>query len=335
MSEQRQRTRHRKNKPKRGRKKIPEKPKRFNYDLDNPPCMTFRGVCEFLGESPLLRKKARVWNTFDKVFDLYWGSDDSDIKRRSGWNQKYRQGLRKAEEMLVEIDEGGNSPESLVYSFREMLKTEFEFYFPCLPASSSAKWIAPNGGSQNTATWLAFCRNGTQDSYAKPPDEDLDGDHSWTWNRMTIKWDRMFHLSARDIVKPEMMEELSDQRQIGRFKSYDSSQRDFVYYQDEESGQKSFAELKRISKERQQRRKRKNIENRKRQLAFEKDTRPKRSAEENALFEKKRRLLETVNRLIKKNKTKEQEEKRIQAPKNYRILKEHLTPAKVYQRMFR
>ena len=165
MPEPRRRTRQRQNKPKRTRKKKRTNHRRFNYDVDDPPCMNFRGVSEFLGQLPLSRKTAITWNTFDKVFDLYWDRDDSNIKRGSGWNQKYRQGYHKALDLLSESN-CSDSFESLSDRLAEKVRTLFEYYCLCVPATCPGRWIAPNGGSHDIATWLAFLRDGTQDGNA-------------------------------------------------------------------------------------------------------------------------------------------------------------------------
>src|SRR5215471_10420337 len=131
----------RKDKPKHIRNKTQAKSRRLNYYVDNPLSLNFRDVCEFLGEPPLCRKTATTWNTLNKIFNLYWGSDNANIKRGSGWKQKYRQAYQKVLDMLIEIDDG-----SLIRRFKEKHRTSFEYYCTCLPATSLAKWIAPNGG---------------------------------------------------------------------------------------------------------------------------------------------------------------------------------------------
>ena len=226
------------------------KPRRFNYDGADLLSLNFRAVCEFLGELPLCRKRATTWNTFDKVFDLYWGLDNSNVKRLSGWNQKYRQAYQKTLDMMVEVDAGDQSQE-LSCRFKEKVRTAFEYYCPCLPATSPTRWISPNGGSHDKATWLAFRPDGTQDGYAVSPDEDPEEDSSWAWIRPSIKQDQTFYLSMHEVVTIETIEQLIAQRRIRRFPSYDGSWRELPVYQDDESAQRLATEIKNAKADRQ------------------------------------------------------------------------------------
>jgi hypothetical protein len=292
--------------------------------------LTFRGVNDFLGEAPLCRKTAIVWNTFEKVYDLYWGSDNSNIKRRSGWNQKYRQALSKILDMLIEIDDN-DSQESLSHRFSEKLTTSFEYHCPCVPATSPAKWIAPNGGSHDKATWLAFRKDGTQDGDAMSVDEYPEQDNSWTQIRISIKRDRMFGLSARDVVMPEIIEQLMAQRRIKRFHSYDDNWRDLISYQDDESARNSAAEISNAMEDRRCRIKQNKIETRKRILAF-RALEGKRQLEiERKIAEEYREWNERYISFKQRDRERKEREERIRKEKNYRIIKRSHTPSRIFQ----
>ena len=292
--------------------------------------MTFEDVSNFLGEEPLSRKKATIWNTFEKVFQLHWGSN---IKKRSGGNQKYRQGLLKVLDLLVEIDDDGDSPESLTRRFKEMLRTSVEYYFTCLPATCPATWIAPNG-SHDTATWLAFLRDGTQDGSATSPDKILNEDNSWARIRMSIKRDRMFGLSARNVVELEMIEQLKAQRRARRFQSYDGSQRDLVFYQDDESVRISEAEIRKTRKDRRRRHERKKAELHGRILSYKRIERANRLENERRIAEKDSEERERWIHIQERAREREEREKRVRKQENYRIVKRCFTPSQVFQRKY-
>jgi len=292
--------------------------------------MTFEDVSNFLGEEPLSRKKATIWNTFEKVFQLHWCPN---IKRRSGGNQKYRQGLLKVLDLLVEIDDDGDSPESLTRLFKEMLRTSVEYYFTCLPATCPATWIAPNG-SHDTATWLAFLRDGTQDGSATSPDKILNEDNSWAWIRMSIKRDRMFDLSARNVVKLEIIEQLKAERRTRRFQSYDGRQRDLVFYQDDESVRISEAEIRKTRKDRRRRHERKKAELQGRILSYKQIENAKRLENERRIAEKDREERERWIHIQERAREREEREKRVRKQENYRIVKRCFTPSQVFQRKY-
>lgn len=323
----------RRNKPKGSRNKKQGKQKRFNYNVDDPPCLNFQGVCEFLGEVPLSRKKATVWNTFDKVFDLYWGSDDSNIKRRTGWNQKYRLAYQKVLEMLVEIDDP-DSAEFLSRRFGEKVKALFEYYCPCIPATCPATWIAPNGGSRDTATWLAFRQDGTQDGDATLPDELSEQENSWTRIRRSIKLDQMFCLSVRDVIVIERIEELMVQRRIMRFRSYDGGQRELIFYQDDESAQRSTAELRNARANRQRRIQEMETEFRKPFRPFKQILRANKLEEERQATEDVREWDKRRSRNEQCTREKKKREERIRKDESLRIIKEHFTPLQIFERTF-
>ena len=292
--------------------------------------MTFEDVSDFLGEEPLSRKKATIWNTFEKVFQLHWGPN---IKRRSGGNQKYRQGLLKVLDLLVEIDDDGDSPESLTRLFKEMLRTSVEYYFTCLPATCPATWIAPNG-SHDTATWLAFLRDGTQDGSATSPDKILNEDNSWAWIRMSIKRDRMFGLSARDVVEIETIGQLRAQRRIGRFQSYDGSQRDLIFYQDDESAEISTTEIREARDDRLRRHEQKKAQFRRRILSCKRIEKAKRLEEERRIAEKDKEDRERWIRIKQRIREREEREKQVHKQEHYRVIKECFTPSQVFQRKY-
>lgn len=333
MPEPRRRTRTRKDKPKHLRNKKQEKPRRFNYNIDDPLCLNFRDVSEFLGEPPLCRKTATKWDTFDKIFDLYWGSDNPNIKRRSGWNQKYRQGYQKILDMLIEIDDRDLS-ESLIHRFKQKLRTSFEYHCPCAPATSPTKWIAPNGGSHDRATWLAFRPDGSQEGYATSPDEDPEADNSWTRFRRSIKWDRMFGLSARDVVMLETIEQLTAQRRIARFRSYDGNRRDLISYQDDESARSAAAEVRNAKEDRRRRIERKEIEFRERCLSYNQAMKAKQLEEEKRMIEENREWTERCIRIKQHAREREKREDRVRRQDNYRVIKQHYTPVDISQRKY-
>lgn len=306
--------------------------KRFNYDINDPPCMDFRGISEFLGQFPLSRKTAIIWNTFDKVFDLYWGRDDSNIKRSSGWNQKYRQGYHKALDLLSESNYSDSS-ESLSGRLAEKVRTLFEYYCTCIPATCPGRWIAPNGGSHDTATWLAFRRDGTQDGNVISPDEYPYQDNSWAWIRRSFKWDRMFSLSVRDIIMIEEIEELIAQRRIMQFRSYDNSQKELAHYQNDESARISAAELRNAKADRRHQIERENAKS-KPHIILQEIESAKQLERKRRIDEETREISEECIHRIKRARKREEEEKRVRAQESYQIVKKHFTPIQIFQRKF-
>jgi hypothetical protein len=292
--------------------------------------MTFQGISEFLGESPLPRRTATTWNTFDKVFDLLWDRDDPAIKKGCGWIQRYRQGYHRTLDLLFEIDRSSDSPESLSYRLKGKIRTLFEYHCPCVLATSVSKWIAPYGRS---LAWLAFCRDGRQDGYATSPDEHPEEDNSWAWIRMSFKRDRMFSLSARDIVVIEEIEELMRQRRVLQFRSYDDNQKELVYYQTDESARISTAELRNAKENRRRQIERENAKSKPHIILQE--------LENAKQLERKRRIDEETREIndisilrVKRARKREDEEKRIRAQESYQIVKKHFTPTQIFQRKF-
>ena len=324
MLEQRRPKRQRKSKPKWVRRR------RFHYNVDDPPCMTFRGIVGFLGEQPLLRKTATTWSMFDKIFDLLWGRDDPAIKRGGGWTQRYRQGYHRALDLLFDPDCSSDSPDSLSHRLSEKVRTMFEYHCTCFPATSLSKWIAPCGGS---IAWLAFRRDGSQDGHATSPDEYPENDNSWAWIRMSFKRDRMFSVSVRDIVMTEAIEELIAQRRIRRFQSYDGGQRTLYFYQDDQSARASVAELKSAKEQRRRKLERENAKP-KPYIVLQEVMRARELENQRRCAEEARELRESSIRSIKRIKMREEEERRVEAQENYRMIKERFTPAQIFHRKF-
>jgi hypothetical protein len=312
-----QRTRQRQNRPKRARKKRRMNHKRFNYDVDDPPCMSFQGVSEFLGDSPLPRKTALKWNSFQKIFDLLWERDDPDIKRGSGWGQRYRQGYHKALEMLYECDSDG-SPESLSGRLREKVRTSFEYYCPCFPATCIDKWIAPSGRS---ATWLAFRRDGSQDGDATSLDECLEQDNSWTWIRRSIKWDRMFNRPVRDIVVVEEIEQLIRQRRMLRFRSYDGTLRELPYYQDDRDAHNSATELRSARENRRRQLERRNPGGPKPHAILQRLMSAKGSEEKRRITEESRRIETRASHIVLLDRERKERAKGAYEKESHRTVK--------------
>jgi hypothetical protein len=334
VPEPRRKARQRQTKPKRARsKKQTTGSKRFNYDVDDPPCMNFEGIREFLGHSPLPRKTAKIWNTFDKVWDLYWGKDDSNIKRGSGWTQKYRQGYHKALDLLF-VSDGSDSSDSLSGLLTKELRTLFEYYCTCIPATCPGRWIAPNGGSQDTATWLAFLRDGTQDGHATSPDEHPNEDNSWAWIRRSFKWDQMFKICARDVVVLEEIEELIRKRRILRFRCYDGSHRELTYFQDDELAQISAGELRKAREKRRRELERLNAESLKPRIMLQELARAKKLEEKRRMDDELRELNEELIRKRMRARHREEEERQSRWQRNYRVIKERFTPLQIFQRKF-
>ena len=292
--------------------------------------MTFQGISGFLGEPPLLRKTATTWTTFDKVFSLLWGRDDPAIKRGCGWTQRYRQAYHRALDLLFDPDRSSDSTESLSHRLREKVRVVFEYHCPCIPATSIGKWMAPY---ERSIAWLAFRRDGSQDSHATSPDEHPENDNSWARIRMSFKWDRMFSISARDVVVSEVIQELIVQRRIGQFRSYDGSQRVLYFYQDDQSARASATEIRNAREHRRHRLERENakpkphiiLQEMKRALELENQRR---------IAKVSREFMERSIHPVERAQKRAEEEKRIRQQERYRIIKKRFTPIQIFQRMF-
>jgi len=331
---------------------------RFNYDLNEIPCMNFRGISKFLGKPPLARKTAKTWNTFNKVFGLYWSRDD----KGSGRTQKYHRGYLKVLDLLSEID-GMDSPNSLSNRLIKKIRTLVEYYCSCLPATSQSRLIAPIGSSM---AWLAFCRDGRQDGHAESPDSHPEQDNSWARIRMSFKCDRMFSLSAREVVEIETIEQLIAQRRIVQFRSYDGTHKELTSYQDDQSARTTAAEIRNARENQKRQRERSKAEDSKPHLILQGRMRARELEEERKIAkearkfarehepyayfqqlkrarelggqknmdEEKRELQERLIRNAKRARKVEEEEKQLRAQKNYRIIRERFTPAQIFQRKF-
>jgi len=210
----------------------------------------------------------------------------------------------------------------------------FEYCCTCVPATCPSKWIAPNGGCKDTATWLAFLRDGTQDGYAASPDEHPDEDNSWAWIRRSFKWDRMFSICVRDVVVFEEIEELRRQRRTLRCRCYDGSHGELAYYQDDESAQRSAGELRNARENRQHQLERLNAENLEPRIVLQELTRAKELEEKKRMDEEMREFNEKLSRYRMRARQRQEKERRNRWQESYWVVKEYYTPLQIFQRKF-
>ena len=131
----------------------------------------------------------------------------------------------------------------------------------------------------------------------------------------------------------EKIEELIGQRRILQFPSYNGSQRELTYYQDDQSAQTSAAELRNAREDRRRQLERENAKP-KPHIILQEMKRAKELEKKRTIDEDKRELREKLIRVVKRNRNREEEEKRVRQQESYRIVKERFTPAQIFRRKF-
>lgn len=197
--------------------------------------MTFDDISKFLGETPISRKRATCWNSFNLIYDLLW-SPSFDHKRK--WKQKYLQGFHKILEMLIEVPDSSGD---LKNEFLEKVRTLFEYYCPCIPATSMNRWLAPDG-SKNRLAWLSFDKSGNQEWNALLYPYNVDrgkcaipiSGSSWTFVHRPIHWDAVYKTSAELIgTMGDLRDALIEKKGVLNFRSYDNQYKQMIFYENE------------------------------------------------------------------------------------------------------
>ena len=168
------------------------------------PAFTYFEIAKFLGEVPRPRLQTITWRTFAQIFELLWNSTDQtaelcDASPRRRWkNLLYIQGYNKARESLRRLmDDTTLDLEALLV---DEVRNLFEYYCPCVPATSTGRWLAPPT-SDKRPFWLSFIKSGTIHTGLLVRSEPRPF-CSWFLFRFSLQWDMVFDMPATTIVRP-------------------------------------------------------------------------------------------------------------------------------------